>query len=100
MNKLKKIKVEFCAELLSVVANPVRLKILMLLVQEEEVSVKTIASHVESSQSAVSQHLAKLRRKGLVGSRRDAQTIYYSSRSPIVFALLRTLKDISNELPD
>ncbi|MFT4181462.1 MAG: metalloregulator ArsR/SmtB family transcription factor [Rhizobium sp.] len=100
MNGLKKIKVEFCAELLSVVANPVRLKILMLLVQEEEVSVKTISSHVESSQSAVSQHLAKLRRKGLVGSRRDAQTIYYSSRSPIVFALLRTLKDISNELPD
>ncbi|WP_184364182.1 metalloregulator ArsR/SmtB family transcription factor [Rhizobium sp. BK602] len=99
MNRLKQIKVELCAELLSVVANPVRLKILMLLVQEE-VSVKTIATHVDASQSAVSQHLAKLRRKGLVHSRRDAQTIYYSSRSSVVFALLQTLKEISNELPD
>lgn len=99
MNGLKQIKVEVCAELLSVVANPVRLKILMLLVQGE-VSVTTVASHVGSSQSAVSQHLAKLRRKNLVTSRRDAQTIYYACRSPIVFAFLQILKEVSNKLLD
>jgi DNA-binding transcriptional ArsR family regulator len=79
-------------------ANPVRLAILMLLIQEEA-HVGAIASHVGLSQSAVSQHLAKLRGQHLVTTRRDAQTIYYSSGSAAVRAILNTLHEItgSNE---
>ena len=82
------------AALLSAMANPVRLAILMLLVQGEA-PVSAIASYVGLSQSAVSQHLAKLRRQHLVTTRRDAQTIYYSSESAAVRAILKTLDEIS-----
>jgi DNA-binding transcriptional ArsR family regulator len=92
-------KVEFCATLLSAMANPARIKILMLLIQEE-VPVSTIALHLGSSQSVVSQHLAKLRNLNLVTTRRDAQTIYYYCQSSAVFALLQTLEKISFELPN
>jgi len=87
---------ETCAAVLSAMANPVRMKILMCLV-EGEIPVTVLASRIGASQSAVSQHLAKLRRQQLVTSRRHAQTIYYSSQSPAVLALLQTLDEVKFE---
>ena len=46
------------------------------------------------SQSALSQHLSKLRALGLVSARRDAQTVYYSSHSPAVIRVLQVLESI------
>src|SRR3546814_17085122 len=46
------------------------------------------------SQSALSQHLAKLRRDHLVKTRRSAQTVYYSVASPEVAPLLRSLSQV------
>lgn len=68
------------ADLLSAMANPKRLMILCTLV-DTEVPVGVLASQVGLSQSALSQHLSKLRAQRLVKTRRDAQTIYYSSNS-------------------
>lgn len=87
---------EKSASLLAAMANPKRLAILDLLVQGE-MAVGELASQVGLSQSALSQHLAKLRAQKLVNTRRDAQTIYYSSRSPAVRAILVTLEDIFGE---
>jgi DNA-binding transcriptional ArsR family regulator len=70
-----------------------RLMILCSLV-EGEVPVGVLASQVGLSQSALSQHLSKLRAQKLVKTRRDAQTIYYSSSSEQVIKVLRTLEDI------
>lgn len=81
------------AALLSAVANPKRLSILQLLSQREH-CVGELALCVGISQSALSQHLSKLRRGGLVETRRDAQTIFYSSASPAVEKLLTTLGGI------
>jgi DNA-binding transcriptional ArsR family regulator len=91
-------KIEFFAALLSALANPARIKILTLLIQEE-IPVTTIALRLGSSQSVISQHLAKLRNLNLVTTRRDGQTIYYYCQSSAVFALLQTLEKISFELP-
>ncbi|KXG85854.1 ArsR/SmtB family transcription factor [Agrobacterium bohemicum] len=81
------------AGLLSAMANPKRLMILCSLV-EGEVPVGVLATQVGLSQSALSQHLSKLRAQRLVKTRRDAQTIYYSSTSESVKKILATLEGI------
>ncbi|MGR4843458.1 ArsR/SmtB family transcription factor [Rhizobium sp. LARHSG275] len=81
------------AALLSAMANPKRLLILCSLVKGE-VAVGVLATQVGLSQSALSQHLSKLRAQKLVKTRRDAQTIYYSSSSEPVMKILAALEDI------
>lgn len=81
---------ERASELLAAMANPRRLMVLCRLVDGEK-SVTALASAVNLSQSALSQHLAKLRERGLVATRRDAQTIYYSLASREVSDILSTL---------
>ncbi|MBD9387376.1 helix-turn-helix transcriptional regulator [Rhizobium sp. CG4] len=81
------------AGLLSAMANPKRLMILCSLV-EGEVPVGVLATQVGLSQSALSQHLSKLRAQRLVKTRRDAQTIYYSSSSEAVKKILASLEEI------
>jgi ArsR family transcriptional regulator, virulence genes transcriptional regulator len=78
--------------LLSALANQKRLMIVSHLFQGE-LSVNTLAQRVKLSQSALSQHLAKLRAAGIVSTRREGQTIFYKSVSSdareIVEALCR-----------
>jgi len=61
---------------------------------DNEMSVGAIAEKVDLSQSALSQHLARLRSMNLVETRRDRQMVFYSCRSPSVRRLLETLEDI------
>ena len=69
---------EEAARLLKALGNAQRLRMLCLLV-DNEMSVGQINEHVpDLSQSALSQHLAKLRDEGLVRTRREAQTIWYT----------------------
>ena len=82
--------------MLSAMANPKRLMILLNLM-ESEMAVGVLAGQVGLSQSALSQHLSKLRAKKLVNTRRDAQTIYYSTDSEAVLKMLRTLDQIFAE---
>ncbi len=63
--------------LLKAVANEKRLKIMCVLSGGEK-SVGELEKVIDLSQSALSQHLARLRRDRVVTTRRDAQTIYYS----------------------
>ena len=81
------------ARLLKTLANDQRLRVLCFLF-DEELSVGEINERVELSQSALSQHLAKLRAEGIVTTRRDAQTIYYSLADGAVRQIIATLHDI------
>ena len=81
------------ATFLMLMSNEKRLVIVGYLL-EDEMSVGAIAEKVSLSQSALSQHLAKLRAHNLVETRRDRQTIYYTCKSDAVRALLRTLDGI------
>ena len=81
------------AEFLTLLGNGKRLAIIGHLL-EGELSVGSIAGKVELSQSALSQHLAKLRALGLVQTRRDRQMIYYSCESEPVKRLMTTLDGI------
>lgn len=81
------------ANLLKALSNDKRLLILCALYKKEK-CVGELEDIVELSQSALSQHLARLRKDGLVQTRRDAQTIYYSLEDSTVKSMLRTLYDI------
>ena len=81
---------ERSAALLAVLGNAKRLLVMHHLLQGE-LAVNELARRVNLSQSAISQHLARLREAGLVETRRDRQTIYYSSRSDIARRLLGAL---------
>lgn len=83
------------AALLSAMANAKRLAILNLLVTRE-ITVTELAELVDLSQSALSQHLAKLRAEKLVTTRRNSQTIYYSCNSPAVKAVLDLLGEVAS----
>jgi DNA-binding transcriptional ArsR family regulator len=84
------------AEFLNLISNEKRLAILALLLRGE-MTVGTIADRVSLSQSALSQHLAKLRSLDLVETRRDRQMIYYSCNSDAVKQVLLTLDGIFGE---
>jgi ArsR family transcriptional regulator len=79
------------ADLLRTVANDRRLLILCRLVECGEATVGQLADDVELSQSALSQHLARMREEALVTFRRDAQTLWYRIADPRVEDLLATL---------
>lgn len=78
------------ATLLKALANGQRLRILCLLVGGEH-SVRQINAEVKLSQSALSQHLAKLREEGLVTTRREAQTIHYALAEGPTARIIATL---------
>jgi ArsR family transcriptional regulator, virulence genes transcriptional regulator len=79
------------AGVLRAVANERRLMILCKLVEWGEGSVNALADTVGLSQSALSQHLAKMRDEGLVTYRRDSQTLWYRIADPRIEDLLATL---------
>ena len=82
------------ATLMKALSNEHRLLILCHLVSEEELTVGALVERVGLSQSALSQHLARLRSEGLVSFRREAQTLRYriaDRRAAQVLGLLRDL---------
>ena len=82
--------VQEAAGLLKSLANPSRLLVLCALVNREHTAGE-LEALTELGQSAVSQHLAKLRKAGIVATRREAQRVIYSLSNPEVSALLETL---------
>lgn len=78
---------------LSVMANEQRLRVLDILTRGE-MPVGALADMIGLSQSALSQHLSKLRSAQMVRTRRDAQTVYYTVNSENVRRMLALLEDI------
>ena len=77
----------FKAEFFKALANPVRIAILDRL-RDGEKSVNDLAAPFDIEQAAVSQHLAVLRNKRLVQTRKEGNSVYYSITDPAIFDLL------------
>ena len=75
------------ADLVDAVANHHRFKIVSML-RDGEMDVKSITAELNMTQSAVSQHLKKLRDTKVLKTRRDAQTIFYSVANRSVLSLI------------
>ena len=79
------------AAIMRMLANERRLMILCTLVESGEANVSALADAVGLSQSALSQHLAKMREEGLVTYRRQSQTLWYRIADPRIEQLFVTL---------
>ena len=77
-------------QFLKLMANKSRLMILCSLLQDEQ-SVSELNKNIPLAQSALSQHLASLRKAQLVATRRDGHTIYYSLIDPKVESIIKLL---------
>jgi ArsR family transcriptional regulator len=79
------------AGVMRALANERRLMILCKLVEWGEANVSSLADAVGLSQSALSQHLGKMREEDLVTFRRESQTLWYRIADPRIEDLLATL---------
>lgn len=88
-NLVFKIKADFLKSL----AHPVRLEIIEYL-KNKESSVGEMVKELGVEQSGISKHLAILRQAGIVSSRQEKVTVYYSIRDRDIFSLLRPIAEI------
>ena len=82
------------ADFLRLLSNRPRLLILCHLLEAEELPVGELVRRIGISQSALSQHLAKLRSEGLVTFRRQSQTLFYRVEDKRAARLLETLYEL------
>jgi len=75
------------------IAHPLRLKILCIL-GENELSVQEIVDNVGTSQSNISQHLAILREKEVLATRKEANKVYYRIGDPRTLKLVGMMRDV------
>lgn len=81
------------AQMLKALSNEKRLMILCKLLEHGELSVNALIADVGLSQSALSQHLARMREEKIVDTRRDAQQIFYRVADSRVREILAALKN-------
>ena len=82
------------ARMLKLIGNENRLIVLCFLMTRGEMKAGELVEAVGLSQSALSQHLGRLRSDGLVAYRRQSQTLYYRIADPQAVRILKLLKDI------
>jgi len=87
-------RAEEASRLLKALANPQRLRVLCLLAGAEQSVGQINEALPDLSQSALSQHLAKLRDEGIVRTRRESQTIWYSLEPGPAERIIETLYGI------
>lgn len=82
------------ASLLKAMANARRLMLLCKLAEHGEMTAGDLARDVSLSQSACSQHLARMREQGLVAYRRESQALWYRIADPRTEALMTRLYEL------
>ncbi len=85
--------IEQASRSLKAMSHPLRLKILCVL-GDQEVSVQDIVDNVGTSQSNISQHLAILRDKGILASRKDANRVYYRVGDERTLSLINMMQQV------
>ena len=85
--------VEIAARALKAISHPLRLKILCV-VGDQEVCVQDIVEAVGTSQSNISQHLAILRDKGILASRKDANRVFYRVGDARTLRLISMMREV------
>ncbi len=85
--------IEQASRALKAMSHPLRLKILCVL-GDNEVSVQGIVDRVGTSQSNISQHLAILRDKGVLRTRKDANRVFYRVADTRTLQLISIMRDV------
>lgn len=85
--------IELAARALKSISHPLRLKILCVL-DDQEACVQEIVDAVGTSQSNISQHLAILRDKGVLVTRKDANRVYYRVGDSRILQLIGMMQEV------
>ena len=85
--------IQQAAQAMKAIAHPLRLKILCVL-GDHEISVQDIVERVGTSQSNISQHLAILRDKGVLATRKDANRVFYRVDDLRTLKLVGMMRDV------
>ncbi len=85
---------DFKAELFRALGNPLRVRILEALRTAGSLTVTELHQRVGAEPSNVSQHLAIMRSRGLLATRRSGTSIWYSAAEPEIFELLDVARSI------
>jgi DNA-binding transcriptional ArsR family regulator len=85
--------IEMASRAMKAMSHPLRLKILCVL-GDREISVQDIVESVGTSQSNISQHLAILRDKGVLRTRKDANRVYYRVGDNRTLKLISMMRDV------
>jgi ArsR family transcriptional regulator len=85
--------IERASRAMKAMSHPLRLKILCVL-GDKEVSVQDIVDSVGTSQSNISQHLAILRDKGVLKTRKDANRVYYRVGDTRTLRLIGMMREV------
>ena len=91
-------QIEQAARAMQAISHPLRLKILCVLA-DEEVSVQDIVEAVGTTQSNVSQHLATMRSKGILQTRRDANRVFYRVSDKRTLDLVLLMREVFCGIP-
>ncbi len=94
----RKEQIEQAARAMKAIAHPLRLKILCVL-GDQETSVQDIVDAVGTSQSNISQHLAILREKGILRSRKEANRVFYSVSDQRTLQLIVMMREVFCGIP-
>jgi DNA-binding transcriptional ArsR family regulator len=81
------------ARCIKAMSHPLRLKILCVL-GNNSISVQEIVEQVGTSQSNISQHLSILRKKNILGSKKEANRVYYFIDDDRMLMLIKMMKDV------
>ena len=85
--------IEQTSRAMKAMSHPLRLKIISVL-GDREVSVQDIVERVGTSQSNISQHLAIMRDKGVLRTRKDANRVYYRVDDLRTLEVLRMMREV------
>ena len=89
--RLDSTRLERAAEVLKVVAHPVRLRIVELL-EGAELTVGEIQERLGATQSNTSQHLSQMRTRGVLAARREGTQVHYSIANPDVVKVIHCIR--------
>jgi len=95
----KQEQIETAARALKAISHPLRLKILCV-VGDQEVCVQDIVDAVGTTQSNISQHLAILRDKGVLQTRKDANRVYYRVADARTLQLIVLMREVFCGIPN
>jgi DNA-binding transcriptional ArsR family regulator len=87
---------ELHAEVCKTLSNPVRLKIIIEL-QDSEMTVGALAKKLDIRQAHLSQHLSVLRQRGVLNSRKEGVSVYYSIANPKIIKACNLMREVLME---
>ncbi len=84
-------RVEKAAYVLKAVAHPLRIKIILMLIEHQELNVSAIYKNLNAEQSLISHHLINMRDKGVLDIRRSGKNIYYFLVDPAISEVIECI---------